>query len=335
MKKDNDYLVSIRNIVNAVGADATRKVVFFGTAFGQRLLRQAYFYIKNCREFNVKDFTTALTMDRVQKTIWPEVANYFLSGMAKYLEAENAWKLEPDQNKRVFWESFFELQESLGKQISRDSIRVDYLHKPDKRDHKPQNQSDIKRDLLNRRACKHLMTEDCFIFYALDEIDSRIAATGGYVQVNTKTDTKRKVPVASTELRFLFRNWDRFRSRTYFFRDLIPVSPPWEKDEVCFKDWAKYALHLSRKILLSTGRINFDLLMCVEKMLRCYCNEDYRNTIKYFHSFEPSRFLSQQLQHASTVRETLSEKCIDIIREIERVLVRGLEAPQPAKSFAL
>jgi thiamine pyrophosphokinase len=109
--------------------------------------------------------------------------------------------------------------------------------------------ADLEGLLAIRRACKFgiefaVTSHYKKVHYVLDAITM--------TDVLNKTtfplySGKDGVPITTSELRFLFRNWNRFKGtgRVVFYSGFNAVQPPWETGN--FDGWAAYALHLIEK----------------------------------------------------------------------------------------
>ena len=109
--------------------------------------------------------------------------------------------------------------------------------------------------LAIRRACKFgieyvlRLPSNAYVHYILDEIDM--------VEVVRKEERPlwtgtTGVPITTTELRFLFREWYRLRGKNIlFYRNRVTTQPPWETDPEAWLGYArrraqKYSEQLSR-----------------------------------------------------------------------------------------
>lgn len=66
------------------------------------------------------------------------------------------------------------------------------------------------------------------------------------------------VPITTSELRFLFRNWNRFRAggKLKFYLDFAEREAPWLTGDLA--GWAAYAMHLIRKEKLGISSTNIN-----------------------------------------------------------------------------
>ena len=114
--------------------------------------------------------------------------------------------------------------------------------------------ADLEGLLAIRRACKFgiedaVTRRKCRVHYVLDGIT--IADV-----VSKKTfdlySGGQGVPITTSELRFLFRRWNRFRNTTkvIFYRNFTECDPPWTSEEL--SGWATYAMHLMSKNNVAT-----------------------------------------------------------------------------------
>lgn len=118
------------------------------------------------------------------------------------------------------------------------------------------------RNYMIRRGCKLLIWETidkgATIHYALDDIDISIVANcsplklkatrrGGAGGQQGKKATS-KVPVCTSELREIFRNWPRLQNNIVFYHQTLEVTPPWKNQPVeTMMNWALYAIHRQKK----------------------------------------------------------------------------------------
>jgi len=114
----------------------------------------------------------------------------------------------------------------------------------------PRKLADLEGLLAIRRACKFGLEDavsrrkSTCVHYILDEIT-----------MQDVTDKKTfplysggtGVPITTSELRFLFRNWNRYRNsgKIIFYRAFNVCAAPWSTDAQ--EGWAGYALHLLEK----------------------------------------------------------------------------------------
>lgn len=84
------------------------------------------------------------------------------------------------------------------------------------------------------------------VHYVLDGMD--IATIARKKTHLNKTIQAEKVPICTSELRFMFRNWGslRQRNRIKFWKDYVSSQPPWELGDTVA--WALYALHRLKKL---------------------------------------------------------------------------------------
>ncbi len=120
-------------------------------------------------------------------------------------------------------------------------------------------------DLAIRRSCKFAIdffarqkSKSC-IHYILDGMDMKTIVNGTMV-TNEETQEK-KVPICTSELRYLFRNWNKFKDtyRITFYKDYDWAPPPWYdySDPQVIKRWAQYAVHRVFKFVGSIPHLYF------------------------------------------------------------------------------
>lgn len=300
---------------------ANRQPFFFGRTAGQRLNRMAYHYVRNAKNCpNAKNLVQAITERGVEKSHWSDVANYWLKSMGVYRDREllQLQKRELTKEEKLFWGDFNLMQFFLNKDWMEDVDRPDYRHKHTVHaTSKPMlasshRNADIDRDLINRRACKyllhHMRENDRLIIYSLDGIDQKAVALAAVFTIQQDGKEKTKVPVCTTELRELFRLWDYLGPNVLFTEKLSKVDPPWISNISTQKDWAYYALHLVRKILINE-KIDQNFLTSVAMMLKEIKKENYAKVIQLYHNACPSlygqRILTSKKQNAK-IRQNLS-----------------------------
>jgi hypothetical protein len=111
------------------------------------------------------------------------------------------------------------------------------------------------KELAIRRSCKfgieHAVANGSRIHYALDEIGMPAVVNKTTFDKNVKGHQFQKIPICTTELRFLFRNWQRIGATNlvFFYRGFMTVPPPWQDNHYsnCLQGWADYAHHRVEK----------------------------------------------------------------------------------------
>ena len=98
-------------------------------------------------------------------------------------------------------------------------------------------------DISVRRSCKFgieyvVQNLGGRIHYVLDGIDIKKVVDRATI---TNKSGYEKVPICTSELRFLFRQWQRFGSKVQFWQNYDHCAPPWA-DSATQEDWAAYAL---------------------------------------------------------------------------------------------
>jgi hypothetical protein len=102
-------------------------------------------------------------------------------------------------------------------------------------------------DVCIRRSCKfgiYYFTgiKSAKLHYILDEMD--IGAIVNKSTMKNETTQKSKVPICTSEVRYIFRHWNSLRNGSvYFYLDFQLCPSPWEHDKwkQHFPDWARYA----------------------------------------------------------------------------------------------
>lgn len=334
-----------------------RHPFFFGRTAGQRLNRMAYHYAHNTRNHpNAEGLVDAVTTRGVEKANWSDVANYWIKSMGIYRDGEllKLQKKTLTKEEEVFWDNFNLMQLFLHKDWMKDVDRPDYRHKPiahtpsdsDSKAKSHSRNADIDRDLINRRACKYLLhqllKEDRLIVYSLDGIDQTAVAAAAVFTIQQDGKEKTKVPVCTTELRELFRLWDYFKGHVLFTEKLAKIDPPWVNNISTQKDWAYYALHLARKILINE-EVDGKFIRHVALMLEKIKEKDYAEVIRLYHSACPSlygekiletRKPPRKISQQSGQNEMLHASREDYIAEIAAIISQSekLEIAPPLKS---
>lgn len=109
-----------------------------------------------------------------------------------------------------------------------------------------------KREVLNaafdlsvRRSCKfgiEFVTQKLAgkIHYVLDGMNLEAVTTKARI---TNTSGYQKIPICTSELRFLFRNWNKFRGRgkVIFWENFDHALPPWNRPTYA-ANWKAYGL---------------------------------------------------------------------------------------------
>ncbi|MEM1162671.1 MAG: hypothetical protein AAGJ28_17205 [Pseudomonadota bacterium] len=130
------------------------------------------------------------------------------------------------------------------------------------------NLADMNNNLRNfavRRACKFLLYDsirlDKWVAYALDDMDLgaiaenqwRVFKDGSWIS-NPEDDHRRgKIPVCTSEIRCLFRDWDFFAEHVTFYEKFQMVDPPWLRPSHIDK-WSAYAKLWSERCIHLAGR---------------------------------------------------------------------------------
>jgi hypothetical protein len=175
--------------------------------------------------------------------------------------------------------------------------------------HKPLSRNDVIYDFAIRRACKFLLYDAIRqgkrVAYLLDCLDLNKVAylvQGGSVPNEARIeegDSEGKVPVCSTELREIFRNWDYFKKYLRFYMRFRECDPPWAEKYGKSAEWARYAAHRSKKIL--SGKNNASKFQ-IGEFEACIDKSTSRSSvaIKHFHAGAPSTFTNGSKLHVVT-----------------------------------
>jgi hypothetical protein len=171
--------------------------------------------------------------------------------------------------------------------------------------------SDLIFDYAIRRSCKFLLYDSISkgknVAYLLDDLDLDKVA---YLVVdNTIPDSARivggpsdgKVPICSTEIRELFRNWDSLCHYVKFFEKMYACKAPWERSEF-FAKWAAYAKHRAEKLLeakrheMPSGDVA-SFIRCIELT----GGGLHEKAIKTFHEAHPSMYGKRETVHSVSI----------------------------------
>lgn len=102
-------------------------------------------------------------------------------------------------------------------------------------------------DFAIRRSCKFgiqyvTQTLGGTIHYVLDGMTmGAIAARNVALRWRTNNSGYTKIPICTTELRYLFRNWNRYKGKVRFWENFEEALPPWGRAEHV-DDWCAYAI---------------------------------------------------------------------------------------------
>ena len=112
----------------------------------------------------------------------------------------------------------------------------------------------IVSDIAIRRSCKfgiHYFVERkaAKLHYILDGMD--VDAIVKKDRMLNESTGKHKVPICTSEVRYIFRHWNRLAAtnRLLFYHDFDAVDAPWsnQKYQGTWAGWAEYALHRYNK----------------------------------------------------------------------------------------
>jgi hypothetical protein len=139
-----------------------------------------------------------------------------------------------------------------------------------------------------RKACKfgtEYFTRNGVIHYLIDGIDME------WVVEKRLDHNTGKMPICTSEIRYIFRNWGVFSGRIKFYRKNVECTPPWYEDDLTVynkavrKGWVQYALKLFNK----SGTTKFqELKIQLQELERDVSSVDYmrrsRESLTAFHS---------------------------------------------------
>jgi hypothetical protein len=144
----------------------------------------------------------------------------------------------------------------------------------------PKTLADLEGLLAIRRACKFgiedaVTRRRCRVHYVLDTITMQDV-------IDKKTfdlySGGKGVPITTSELRFLFRNWNKYRGtgKIIFYRNFNECDPPWTSEAL--PGWAAYALHLLDKNKPALGANPFNAADAFRT------NSNWKGMIGVFHN---------------------------------------------------
>jgi hypothetical protein len=134
------------------------------------------------------------------------------------------------------------------------------------------------------------------VAYALDDMDMSKVFTKQHLPLKDDggRTVKQKVPVCTSEIRELFRNWDCCKDHVVFFKEFKRVSPPWtyptaQGNEL--KLWANYAAQRAKKLQAKYGKTGNELYKSIKSNVdTAVKNAVSRSTVEAFHASKPSLF---------------------------------------------
>jgi hypothetical protein len=151
-----------------------------------------------------------------------------------------------------------------------------------------------------RRACKFLIYDSIArgdkIVYALDDMNLTNVVKGEHINLKDAggSVTKKKVPVCTSEIREIFRNWDYLKNHVIFFKALKKVPPPWEQPTASMAEqklWSKYAVKRAKALKDKYGKTDNKVYSAVKSNVERTC-QDFapKPTLDAFHLSKPSLF---------------------------------------------
>lgn len=151
-----------------------------------------------------------------------------------------------------------------------------------------------------RRACKFLIYDSIRngvkIAYALDDMDlSKVVARDALsLRDEAGHSVKLKVPVCTSEIREIFRNWDYLEKHVVFFKEFKRVPPPWCAPTGSAQEirlWARYAAARARKLQAKYDKSDNKLYATVKSTLANAAKDNIpMHTVRDFHLSKPSAF---------------------------------------------
>lgn len=169
--------------------------------------------------------------------------------------------------------------------------------------------SDLIYDAMIRRSCKFLLYDAIRqgrrVVYLLDDLDlDKVAYLSGKSGIPDDArivggPSDGKVPICTTEIREIFRNWDYFRAYLKFFKDFREAAPPWAAVHGKEREWAAYANHRARALLSSTHPLS----TTQRGHLQACCDQHATSpaqAIESFHLARPSLYSKGAAVHTVT-----------------------------------
>jgi hypothetical protein len=170
----------------------------------------------------------------------------------------------------------------------------------------------VMQDLTIRRMCKFLIYDSIRqgkgIAYLLDDIDlDRVAfmvQPDGAIPDIARVGDDKKVPICTSEIREIFRNWDALQGKVYFYQAFRQCDPPWHAgtgSAANMKAWSGYAAHRATKILsdktgiagLGAAKANLD------GVVKAYAEGRDTDAVTLFHQAHPSRLDKQRFLNST------------------------------------
>lgn len=170
--------------------------------------------------------------------------------------------------------------------------------------------SDLVFDAAIRRSCKFLIYDSIQnglqIVYLLDDLDlSKIAylvkrseAIPEEARLRTGS-SEGKVPICTTEIRELFRNWDYLKNHVSFYMGFNACETPWSGRFGQEESWAEYAAHRAQKILagkLKSEGDGVNLNACIKEA----ASGQFAKAIQSYHLGNPSLYNKGAALHVVT-----------------------------------
>jgi hypothetical protein len=180
----------------------------------------------------------------------------------------------------------------------------------------PMKPSDLIYDAMVRRSCKFLLYDAIKqgqrVVYLLDDLDlSKVAYLSGKSGIPDSAriqsgSSEGKVPICTTELREIFRNWDYFGQHLKFYLNFVECQPPWRGSPQCVKSWALYAGHRAERVLdEKPGALSDYQINCLQRCIGLV-ETDPGKAISKFHEASPSHFTKGASLHTVvSLSETL------------------------------
>jgi hypothetical protein len=157
----------------------------------------------------------------------------------------------------------------------------------------------IVSDIAIRRSCKfgiHYFVErnNAQLHYILDGMD--VDAIVKKKQYTNESTGKGKVPICTSEVRYIFRHWERLQktARLLFYLNFVTVPAPWDNNRYTgtWMGWADYAIQRMAK---HGGGAPLDMKKKFDDAMRDYQSgpgvQGARKVLDAFHSI-PSRFVN-------------------------------------------
>ena len=235
-----DTFTEANDIIYGIGAWITRYIIYYlhnqkylpGTKIPDNLWSEAH-QKKEQSHFAINTFNTFISSSTYQSNTGTLAMALGTASVGKNQAYATAIQQSPNLSPKTTEKATPDQLQSLQK--SNRSLKSD------------SNQSEVyaaAKDLAIRRSSKfgieHVTeTLNGKVHYILDEVDMSVVLDKKDIQ-NTSGYTK--MPIVSSELRYLFRNWNRYKGsgKVIFWKEFKDCKAPWDTADK--EKWAMYAL---------------------------------------------------------------------------------------------